>query len=84
MAVSFEQALEIAKAKYPHQINYYEEYADYFVFGCDDGSEYDGGEYSPIVIRKSDSMALNYVPVFFNLDADAESPGEIISEGEIK
>lgn len=83
MSVSFDEALEIAKSKYPHPINYYEEYKDYFVFGFDDGTEYTGGSRSPIVIRKEDGQALNYAPIFFNLDADAEDVGEVISEGTI-
>lgn len=37
----------------------------------------------PIVIRKSDMAALNYEPIFFNMDADAEDPGDPISEGAI-
>lgn len=81
MTVSFEAALNIAQAKYPHQINHYEEYEKYFVFERDDGREHIGGDFSPIVIRKSDGAALNYAPIFFNLDAEAEDVGEIISEG---
>ena len=42
-----------------------------------------GGDYSPIVIRKSDAQALNYAPIFFNLYADAEDVGEVISEGSV-
>lgn len=83
MAVTFSEALDIAKAKYPHSINHYEEYKDYFVFDCEDGVEHIGGDYSPIVIRKSDGAALNYAPIFFNLDVDAEDIGEIVSEDQI-
>ncbi len=83
MAFSFEQALEAAKDKYPHRINQYEEYRDYFVFWHEDGEEHDGGSASPIVIRKSDGAALNYAPIFFNLDADAEDVGDIVSKGKI-
>ena len=84
MAITFEQALEAARAKYPHQINRFEEYRDYFVFEHDDGAVRTGGELSPIVIRKSDGAALSYAPIFFNLDADAEDVGDIVSEGEVK
>lgn len=83
MAISFEEALKIASDQYPHQINRFEEYKDYFVFEHDDGAEYVGGSKSPIVIRKSDGAALNYAPIFFNLDADAEDVGDIVSEGKI-
>lgn len=83
MEESFEKALSIAKGKYPFEINHYEEYRDYYVFYREDGAEHDGGDYSPIVIRKSDFAALNYAPIFFNMDADAEDVGEVIAEGEI-
>lgn len=83
MTTTFEQALEIAKAKYPHEINHYEEYKDCFVFDYDDGEIRTGGELSPIVIRKSDSEALNYESVFFDLSDDAEDAGEIILEGNV-
>lgn len=83
MATEFNEALELAKAKYPYRINHYEEYADYYVFDHNDGVERTGGTLSPIVIRKSDGVALNYEPIFFNLDADAEDVGEIIAEGSI-
>lgn len=83
MGTSFQKALEIAKEKYPHEINYYEEYRDYYVFSHEDGIERVGGDYSPVVIRKSDYAALNYAPIFFNLSADAEDVGEVISEGQI-
>ena len=53
------------------------------MFDFDDGTEYVGGDRSPIVIRKSDSAALNYAPIFFNLDADAEDVGDAVSEGYI-
>lgn len=79
MNISFEKALEVAKGKYPHPINQYEEYRDYFVFWHEDGAEHDGGSTSPIVIRKSDSAALNYDPIFFNLSEDAEDVGDIVS-----
>lgn len=83
MSVSFSQALEIAKSKYPHPINHYEEYEDYYVFDYDDGTVHTGGTKSPVVIRKSDGMALNYAPIFFNLSADAEDVGDAIKEGVI-
>lgn len=83
MTVSYDQALEIAKDKYPHQINHFEEYREYFVFSHEDGIEYVGGTKSPIVIRKSDGAALNYAPIFFNLDVDAEDIGEAISQGAV-
>ena len=83
MAVSFREALKIAQNKYPYRINHYEEYEKYFVFDFDDGTEYVGGDRSPIVIRKSDSAALNYAPIFFNFDADAEDVGPVISEGTV-
>lgn len=83
MGASFDEALEIARRKYPHPINRYEEYEGYFVFYRDDGDEHVGGEFSPIVIRKSDSEALNYAPVFFDLDPDAEDVGDVLSEGEV-
>lgn len=79
----FSEALEIAKDKYPYPINFYEEYRDYYVFGYNDGNEYIGGTMSPIVIRKSDMAALNYAPIFFNMDADAEDVGEVLSEGKV-
>ena len=83
MATTFREALKIAKAKYPHRINRYEEYEKYFIFSCDDGGEHVGGEYSPIVIRKSDAAALNYTSVFFGLWPDAEDIGEPIAEGAL-
>lgn len=83
MATTFKEALEIARAKYPHEINHFQEYRDYFVFDYDDGRMRTGGTLSPIVIRKSDSAALNYTPIFFDLSEDAEEVGEIISEGRI-
>lgn len=83
MAASFRKALIIAQKKYPYRINHYEEHEKYFVFDFDDGTEYAGGDLSPIVIRKSDSAALNYAPIFFNFDADAEDVGEVVSEGTI-
>ena len=83
MVVSFDKALKIAQEKYPHRINHYEEYKKYFVFVHNDGIKRMGGDYSPIVIRKSDAQALNYAPIFFNLDADAEDVGEVISEGSV-
>ncbi len=83
MAVTFQEALKIAQEKYPHKINHYEEYKDYFVFFNERCSEYTGGDYSPIVIRKSDAVALNYAPIFFNFDADAEDVGEVLSEGTL-
>lgn len=81
---TFKQALDIAKSKYPHEINHYEEYKDYFVFDYDDGEVRTGGPLSPVVVRKSDSEALNYESVFFDLSDDAEDVGGIISEGHIE
>lgn len=83
MATTFREALKIAQAKYPHRINRYEEYEKYFVFDRDDGREHVGGDFSPIVIRKSDGAALNYAPIFFNLGHDAEDVGEAIAEGKL-
>ena len=83
MVVSFDKALKIAQEKYPHRINHYEEYKKYFVFVHNDGIKRMGGDYSPIVIRKSDAQALNYAPIFFNLYADAEDVVEVISEGSV-
>lgn len=83
MSVSFDEALELAKREYPHLINHYEEYRDYYVFDNNDGVERIGGSMSPIVIRKSDGVALNYAPIFFNMDADSEDVGEILSRGDI-
>lgn len=84
MANTFDEAILIAKEKYPHPINHYTEYADYYVFEYDDGEIHDGGTMSPIVIRKSDMAALNYAPIFFNMSADAPDVGEIISEGTLE
>lgn len=83
MDKAFDEALKIAKEKFPHPINHYEEYESYYVFEHIDGREHIGGTMSPIVIRKSDMTALNYAPIFFNMDADAEDPGDIISEGTV-
>ena len=83
MATPFDKALRIAKEKYPHEINHFEEYEDYFVFDFDDGEERTGGEFSPIVIRKSDFAALNYAPIFFDLSDDAEDVGDVLAEGII-
>lgn len=83
MAATFREALKIAKKLYPHRINHYEEYEDYFVFECDDGNDHVGGDYSPIVIRKSDSEALAYAPIFFDLSPDADDVGEVIAEGKL-
>lgn len=83
MKSTFEEALATARERYPHPINRFEEYEDYYVFRYDDGKEYVGGTMSPIVIRKSDMAALNYAPIFFNMDADAEDVGDVISEGEV-
>lgn len=83
MATLFDKALQIAKEKYPHEINHFEEYENYFVFDYDDGKERTGGEFSPIVIRKSDFAALNYAPIFFNLSEDAEDVGDVLTEGNI-
>ena len=83
MEITFEEAYKIAKEKYPHEINHFKEYAEYFVFYNEKCSEYTGGDYSPIVIRKSDAQALNYAPIFFNFDADAEDVGDAIAEGTL-
>ena len=84
MEANFDKALELAREKYPHPINHYEEYRDYFVFDYDDGTEYTGGDRSPIVIRKSDMAALNYDPAFFlGLFDDADDAGGILAEGEV-
>lgn len=79
----FNEALRIAKNEYPHPINKYEEYAEYYVFEYDDGEIHDGGTMSPIVVRKSDMKTLNYAPIFFNMSEDAPDVGEIISEGTV-
>lgn len=84
MKTSFDEALRVAREKYPHPINHYEEYEDYYVFDHVDGMTHDGGSQSPIVIRKSDMAALNYAPIFFNMDEDAEDVGDIIAEGEVE
>lgn len=81
METSFDEALKLAKEKYPYPINHYEEYRDYFVFEYDDGRAHDGGPTSPIVIRKSDMAALNYAPIFFDISADAEDVGDVLAEG---
>lgn len=83
MAVTFEEALATARAKYPHPVNRYEEYERYFVFEHDDGREHVGGEYSPIVVRKSDGAALNYSSMFFGVFDDEEDVGEVLSEGTV-
>ena len=83
MGYAFDDALKVAREKYPHEINHYEEYRDYYVFEHVGGEEHVGGTESPIVIRKSDMAALNYAPIFFNFDADAEDVGDVISEGEV-
>lgn len=83
MAATFDEALEAARAKYPHEINHYEEYRDYFVFDFDDGAERVGGDLSPIVIRKADCEALNYAPIFFDFSDDAEDVGDVIAERRI-
>lgn len=81
MAATFEEALELAREKYPYPINHYWEYRDYFVFKYDDGTEHEGGPTSPIVIRKTDMAALNYAPIFFNMDVNAEDVGGVLAEG---
>lgn len=43
------------------EVNYYEEYEKCFVFGFDDGNEYDGGEYDPVVVQKDGSGHVPYV-----------------------
>lgn len=83
MAMSFERALEIAKTEYPHPVNHYEEYSNYFVFGHETGLEYTGGTLSPIVIRKSDGKAFNYESVFFDMSEDAEDIGDMLSDGSL-
>ena len=84
MKATFDEALALAREKYPHPINFFEEYEDYFVFGHDDGEEHVGGTTSPIVIRKSDMAPLNYAPIFFNMDPDAEDVGDILAEGVVE
>ena len=85
VGASFEEALEAARERYPHPINHFVEYRDYFVFEYDDGSQHDGGTQTPIVIRKSDMAALCFNPFFFlGLNADAEDAGEILREGEVR
>ena len=83
MQSTFEEALRVARAKYPHEINHYEEYEGYYVFELDDGTVHDGGTMSPIVIRKSDMAALNYAPIFFDMGEDAEDVGEVLATGEV-
>lgn len=83
MTLSFQEALKVAEEKYPHKINHYEEYEDYYVFDFVDGRVRYGGDLSPIVIRKTDGEALNYAPIFFNLDQDAEEVGELLKEGTL-
>ena len=83
MEASLKEALTVAQGLYPHPINHYEEYEGYFVFDHDDGVERTGGEFSPIVIRKTDMTPLNYAPIFFNMDADAEDVGDVVVEGRI-
>lgn len=84
METSFDEALKLAKEKYPYPINHYEEYRDYFVFEYNDGRPHDGGPTSPIVIRKSDMAALNYNPaVFLGLFGEAGDIGDVLAEGEI-
>ena len=83
MTSTFDKALQVAQDKYPHNINYYEEYKDYYVFCLNDGEEHIGGTHSPIVIRKSDLEALNYEPIFFNFSDEAEDVGDVIKEGFI-
>ena len=83
-SATFVKVFEVAQEKYPYEINYFEEYQDYYVFGYDDGNLYIGGPTSPIVIRKSDFKALNYDPwLFLGLDPDAENAGDILDEGEV-
>ncbi len=84
MHATYNDALMVAREKYPHRINHFEEYRDYFVFEHVDGTEHFGGTMTPIVIRKSDLAALNYNPtVFMGLDPDAEDIGPIIAEGVV-
>lgn len=83
MKISFDVALAKASDLYPHEINHYEEYEDYFVFDNNDGDIRYGGTKSPVVIRKSDGEALNYASIFFNMDLDAEDVGDLVSEGRI-
>lgn len=83
MSLSFDEALNIAQKKYPHIINRYEEYQNYFVFDYDDGEVHYGGTMSPIVIRKSDGEPFNYAPIFFDMGENAEDVGDVISEGKI-
>lgn len=81
MAVSFEEARQIASERYSFPINYYEEYKDYFVFGYDDGTQFIGGPQMPVVIRKSDGAFQAYDSMFFGIDPNAEDAGKVISEG---
>ena len=83
MAVQLEEALGVARQKYPHTINHYEEYEKYFVFEHDDGEEHVGGTLSPIVVRKSDMATFNYESIFFDFSDDAEDVGDVLSEGII-
>ena len=83
MAATFSEALAVAREKYPHRINHFEEYRDYFVFEYVDGLDHVGGTTSPIVIRKSDLAALNYAPIFFNMEEGAEDVGDVLAEGEV-
>jgi hypothetical protein len=43
MSCSFDQALSIAREKYPHPINHYQEYSDNYVFDNVDGAVHVGG-----------------------------------------
>ena len=83
MGCSFDEALCVAKAQYPHAINHYEEYENYYAFDYDDGAFRCGGYLSPIVVRKSDLATFNYEAIFFNMDEHAEDVGEVLSEGAV-
>lgn len=83
MTASFDRALAVARERFPYEINHFEEYEKYYVFENLDSPECTGGPSSPIVIRKSDMAALNYAPIFFNMDTDAEDVGDILAEGSL-
>lgn len=83
MSISFDEALGIARGKYPYEIDHYEEYADYYVFERISDVERVGGAGMPIVIRKADGVAFNYEAIFFNFDEDADV-GDLVSEGAVQ
>lgn len=83
MGCSFEEALSIARSKYPYPIDHFEEYEKYYVFDHLTYAIRTGGPESPIVIRKSDGKAFNYAPIFFDLEEGADDVGDVISEGAV-